>query len=154
MNAFISDPEIQEQIAYVAHQLRGMAVGQIGAYNAFNGDLYVILRARARVEKEDGIRFGTVRGVGVKRLSASEVPAIGTAGTRRIHRAAKKTVARLSNLRAYNDMDAADRLRCAAYSMIAVSVAEKTSTSSVKASENNVRNAGAAVNFGTILQQK
>lgn len=152
MDAFVSNPEVQAQIERVAAILRTMQIGQTIAYTQFSASYYVIMRARAEVEKADGIRFGTVRKVGVKRLAAEEVPAIGIAGIRHMHRAGKKTVKRLTNLKGYNDMTPDDRLRVAAQRMIANAVVERTSRSAIKETEDNVRTAGAAIDFGTVLK--
>jgi len=150
MDHFVSNPEIQQQIDRVAAILRSMSVGQTVTYESLGAKYYVIMRARETVEKEDGIRFGTVHKVGVKRLAADEVPALGIAGLRHMHRVGKKTVKRLTNLKAYNDMTPTDRLRVAAQRMIASAIVEKTARTAVKEAEDNVRTAGAAIDFGSL----
>lgn len=151
MNNFVSNPEIQAQIERAITTLRAMTVGQVAPYELFP-TRYALMRAREIVEKEDGVRFGTVHKIGVKRLAAEDVPAIGVSGIRRLHRVSRKTVKRLSNLRSYNDMTPTDRLRVAAQRMVANAVAEKTARAAVKEAEDSVRTAGAAIDFGTVLK--
>jgi len=56
------------------------------------------------------MRLGTVRSVGVKKLSASEIPGLATAARKKIGRTAKSTIKRVQGL-AYNDMAREDRQR-------------------------------------------
>lgn len=153
MSQFIADPQIQAEVDRVTELLRAMSIGETAAYDDLHTNRYVIDRARASVEKYYGIRFGTVRNVGVKRLAAHEVPDIGIDGVKRVHRAGKKTLARLSNLRAYNDMKPEDRLKIAAHRMIASHVVEKTTRSAIKQNEDSIRNAGSAIDFGNVLEK-
>ena len=162
MTPFASNPQVQAEIEKLCGLLRALSVDTVLTYAdasvAIDRDVqgqarYSLIRARDTVEKEDGIRFATVHNVGIKRLSASEVPAIGQHGIKHINRTAKRVVKRLGNLKSYNDMTGDDRLRVAAMRMVASHVAERTSRAAVKEVESSVKQAGSAIDFGTVLRK-
>ena len=163
MTSFAQNPETQAEIEKLCPLLRNLSVGLVLSYDSASAVIgrdaqaearYSLLQARARVEKEDGIRYATVRGEGIKRLSADEVPAIGVHAIRLIHKQAKKTVKRLSDLRGYNDMKPDERLRIAGQRMVASHIVERTASRAVREVEDSVRQAGSAIDFGTVLDRK
>ena len=163
MIPFAQNPETQAEIEDLCPLLRNLSVGLVLSYVAASSVIgrdvraeahYSLQKARARVEREDGTRYATVRGEGIKRLSADEIPAIGTHAIRLIHNKAKKTVRRLSDLRGYNDMKADERLRIAGQRMVASHIMERTASRAVKEVEESVRQAGSAIDFGTVLDLK
>lgn len=163
MKPFAANPEVQAEIAKLVPLLQALSVNGILAYEnaskAIGRDVrrearYSLLRARQQVEKDDGVRFAVITNVGIKRLSADDVPAIGSYAIKHLHRTAKTAVKRLSDLRAYNDMQPEDRLRIAGMRLVASHVAEKTERKAVKEVEDSVRQAGAAIDFGTVLGRK
>ena len=108
-----TNPELQIEIEKVMTALTELGPDEILTYDELTHLLgyhprekpWVVLRAKQRVEKEQGVRFASVRGVGPKRLSTEALPGIGQFARQRIGRIAKKDANRLIDLRAYNDID-------------------------------------------------
>lgn len=59
---------------------------------------YLLVKAADNAEKQLGCIFESVRGVGVKRLTASEIPDVGLAAIRKIRRGAKRGSKRLTRI--------------------------------------------------------
>lgn len=162
MTFFAQKPEVQAEIDKLIPLLKTLSVDGLLAYETATALIgrdvtaagrYSLQRAREIVEKEDGVRFATVHGVGVKRLAAKDIPALGGYALRHMNRTAKKTVKQLSDLRAYNDMEPGDRLRIVGLRLVASHIVEKTDRKAVKEVEDNVRQAGSAIDFGNVLKR-
>lgn len=108
---FASNPEKQIEVEKIAALLRQAPVGSTVTYQQIDSalgtefDRLALVKARQLVEKEDGIRFGTVRKVGVKKLDATAAIGIGADARQRIRRIAVRQSARLTGLK-YNDITA------------------------------------------------
>lgn len=110
---YATNPELQIELEKVMGALRELGPDEILTYDELTHVLgyhprekpWVLLRAKQRVEKEDGIRFASVRSVGPKRLATEDLPGIGQFARQRIGRIAKKDANRLTDLRGYNDID-------------------------------------------------
>ena len=76
-----------------------------------DGSSAPLLSARRRAEKEDGFVFGTIRGVGVQRLSDTEIVDLGETGAKGIRRAARRTARRVSNVKDFDAMPAEIKAR-------------------------------------------
>lgn len=103
-----SNPEVQAEITALCNLVRALPIGATLAYEAATEAVgrdvqgvarFSLMRAREIVEKQDGIRFGTVSKIGVKRLQTEDIPSIGTQARRRIRRTARRGYARLAGLR-------------------------------------------------------
>lgn len=94
-------PEISADALRLAQYLRGIGIGEIVAYEKVTEIIGRDARSKGRptlvsaekiVQREHQIVFGTVRGVGIKRLSDDEIASLGIDGTRKIHRTARRTI--------------------------------------------------------------
>jgi hypothetical protein len=65
---------------------------------------WLLVKARASAEKSLSCAFETVRGVGIKRLASEDVPSIGYSSLRRIRRASKRGVKRLTQANNSNSL--------------------------------------------------
>jgi hypothetical protein len=65
---------------------------------SWSRNYWLLQKARERAEKNLGCIFETVRGIGVKRLSAQEIPDVGLSSLRKIRRAANRGKKRLSRV--------------------------------------------------------
>lgn len=69
------------------------------------------LYSAMRSLQSDGLSFGTVRGMGVKRLSAEEVPTIGDNAIIRIRRSSRNARKKMQVISRMNDVDNSTRVR-------------------------------------------
>lgn len=135
---FTAAPENEIAISVLAEHLRGLPVGGVLTYpaastaigeNAQGRGRRLLARARSIVEREDGSRFGTVSGIGVKRLETADVIGIGMGYRRHIRRTSKRAFDRLSGLR-LNDLTEDQRKRIdaerAAFGAISLMTTEKS----------------------------
>jgi hypothetical protein len=110
---FPTNPELQIEIEKITEALMDLGPDQILTYDEINRLLgydmkknkpWVLMKAKQRIEKLQGLRLATVRAIGVKKLPASQVPGIGAYARAHIGRVAKRTAHRLQDLK-YNDID-------------------------------------------------
>lgn len=87
LSAILATLPMGETISY--HDLRKVAPG-------FRE--WLLRKARDATEKELGCAFECVRGVGVKRLTSSEVPGVGLSAIRKIRRGANRGKKRLDRV--------------------------------------------------------
>jgi len=105
-------PDFQKSAQTLAliERLREAPIGSVVTYAALSeaigeditetrGHLYSAIKALG----SDGIAFGTVRGQGVKRLTADEIPAIGEAAILHIRRASRRARKRMAVVNTMND---------------------------------------------------
>jgi hypothetical protein len=71
---------------------------------------WLLLSARRRLLYQDGILFGVVQKIGVKRLTDSEIVAAGRDDLSRIHRAALRGGRKLTSVQDYNGLSQPDKL--------------------------------------------
>jgi hypothetical protein len=113
---FTTNPELQIEIEKLSEQLRHLPIGSTASYGALKDGVggsyspWALIRARKAVEDETGLRFATVRSVGIKKLAAADVTGIGSEARARIGRVAKSQSKRLANLK-YNDLSPEDRAK-------------------------------------------
>ncbi len=67
--------------------------------------------ARRRAEKEDGVVFGTVRTVGLKRLTDAEIVGLGETGAKGLRRAARRSFRRVSNVGNFDKLSPAEQAK-------------------------------------------
>lgn len=146
---FTSNPENVAAIEKIADVLRRVSIGSTvgyyelsaaaGADRDVRGDARHLLdAARETVEKEDGSRFESVRGVGVKKLLASELPDLGASHVRRTRRAALRGIKRLTGLAA--NLTEKDRATIVAQRTVLGVAANVATMSAVKAVAADVSN--------------
>lgn len=119
-----TNPEHVKIIDDLAKKLAEVSIGGVIEYAALSGvagrDItgrynYLLQSAREKAEKELGCLFEAVRGVGIKRLAASESPEVGLGILRRIRRGARRGVSRLGRL-STNSLSETENKRVIAYS--------------------------------------
>jgi len=109
---FTTNPQTQVDIEMLANALAALGPDDLLTYDGMTNLVgydvrarpWAMLTARDRVEKETGLRFGTVRGEGYCKLTAADLPGIGMAARAKVRGLAKRAAARLTRLR-YNDVD-------------------------------------------------
>lgn len=115
---FSSNPETEIEIERLAKVLLDLPIRSVATYSqlslAVGYDVqrkpFALMKARKRVETETGLRLGTVKGEGIKKLDAEAVAGIGANARRSIAKKARRQAARLTGL-SYNDIDAGTRQR-------------------------------------------
>jgi len=115
---FATNPENEIEIETLAKALaelgpEGMLsyrqMSDLVGFDIQHNRRYILVRAREKVEEETGLRFETVIGEGVRPLGKEELRGMGMSARRRIGRISKRVVARLTNLKGYNDIDSRDQ---------------------------------------------
>jgi hypothetical protein len=108
---FQTNPERQIEIKKLAAILADVPVRGIATYadlsNAVGYSVqnrpFALMKARTKAEKDSGMRFETVRDIGIKKLDGESVHGIGTAARKHIGRHARRQSKRLTGLK-YNDI--------------------------------------------------
>jgi hypothetical protein len=99
----------------LANRLRALSIGETITYSELDKVLgrpvlkqrYLLLRARARVEREDGALFATVFNVGVRRLPVQAFSTLGYQARSKIRRGARAASKRMAaGLEKANDVPA------------------------------------------------
>lgn len=99
-----------QTLALIEH-LQAASIGSVITYASLskaigedvqNGARHYLYSAM-RALQGDGVAFGTVRNMGVKRLTAEEIPAIGDAALLHIRRASRRARKRMSVVNTMND---------------------------------------------------
>lgn len=140
---FSSRPELQIEIEKLTKPLTEMAVGQTVTYDDLRAAVggpykpWSLIRARAIVEKETGLRLEAVHGVGIKKISAEDVAGIGSSARRKIGRIAKKQSARLTGL-SYNDLSDEVRTKVSIERSLLGAISAASRCSAAKAVEPHV----------------
>jgi hypothetical protein len=136
MPKFQTNPKTQVEIEALMNALLALGPDDLLTYTAMNQLVgypvrqtpWAMLRARDRAEQETGLRFATVRGEGLVRLTADNLPGIGMAARSRIGRIAKRNGQRLTDLRGYNKIDRRLRARLDAERSLLGAIGEVAST--------------------------
>ena len=137
-----SNPEFQTEIQALSQILTEAPIGTTIPYERFNAtigrDVQTVARmslihARKRVEAESGVLFGTVFGIGVKRLPTSEAPSVAKEAKRSIGRKARRTIRRLDNISGNADPSTAQRVAACKSQLGAVALAATLNTDKVVA---------------------
>ena len=112
------DFALSTQTLALIDSLRTASIGGMVSYAAMTetiGDDIVskrhVLATALRHLQSDGVIFGTVRGEGIKRLAAEEIPSIGDAAVVKIGRAARRARRRMSVIGTMNDVPNEVRVR-------------------------------------------
>lgn len=108
---FSTSPETQIEIEALSAILEALPIDGIATYDQLseavgyrvNESPFSLMKARKSLEERCGLRFGTVRMEGVKKLSADAVAGIGADARKAIARKAARQAKRLTGLR-YNDI--------------------------------------------------
>lgn len=109
---FNTSPETQIEIEALSAILEALPINAIASYDQLseavgyrvNETPFALMKARKNLEERTGLRFGTVRGEGVKKLSSDAVAGIGADARKAIARKAARQAKRLTGLR-YNDIE-------------------------------------------------
>jgi hypothetical protein len=118
-----TNPENAAIIDRLTDMLAAVPIGAAMTYSAASATVgrdvagkhrYLLDAAREKAEKQLGCIFECVRTVGVKRLPASESPEVGLASIRRVRKAAKRGVKRLTRLNA-NSLSEPEHRRVISY---------------------------------------
>ena len=99
--------------------LQAASIGAVVTYAALTeavgedvqGPARHYLYSAMKAVQSEGIAFGTVRGQGVKRLTADEIPAIGDAALLHIRRSSKRARKRMRVADGMNDMSNEARVK-------------------------------------------
>ena len=113
-------------------------------------EYYPLKKARKLVEKQTGILFEIVRAVGVKKIQAGELRAVGAGYIRAVRRKAKSGAERIG-LAKYNDLSVAEKntiIAQRAQLMAIAHIADNRRTSRVEAAAAN----GGAPDAGRVLE--
>lgn len=109
-------------------RLRAVPVDSIVSYD----DLSAVIGAKIQTHRHflysamkslipDGVVFGTVRTVGLRRLPAVDIPTIGADAVRRVRRTSRIARGKMSAINRMNDVDNATRIKTTTYvSMLGV----------------------------------
>lgn len=109
--SFTATPEIEADIQALSAALEACPIGETVSYAALSEAIgrdvrncrHVLAAARRQAEENTGHLFQTIRTVGVKRLTAEEIPAVGLGVMRHVRRSARAGMNRLAAVRV-NDM--------------------------------------------------
>lgn len=105
------------------------------------------LYSAMRAVQADGLAFGTVRNMGVKRLTADEIPAIGDAALLHIRRSSRRARQRMGVVSGMNDVSNETRIKVNASASL-LGVIEHFSTG------KTAKKAEAAATHGTVPPMK
>lgn len=119
---FQSKPEIDATVERIKQVLVDLPIGKTAPYSALSDaagfditeNRFALSKARNRAEEESGGLFETVRGYGVRRLPSEHIPDVGLHAVRKVRRAAKRGVKRLSGVRV-NDIPELEKHRLMAH---------------------------------------
>lgn len=146
---FPTDPERQLKIEALVEALDALPVDGVLKYAAASkiadeddaDRTKDLLRAAVkRAELQSSARFGNVRNVGIRRLTAEELPGIGSATRSRIGKAARKGFVRLSDIRS-NDVPQTLRSRLDAERSVLGAIASMSRETTVKKIERGEKTA-------------
>lgn len=109
---FGTSPENEADIQALTEALRALSIGSTLSYASMSATIgrditarrWLLQRACKEAETETGSLYEAVRGEGIRRLAGEETPSVGLAAIRRVRRAAKRGVQRLSKVRS-NDLE-------------------------------------------------
>ena len=137
---FNTNPETAIEVDAVSNMLTQLPMTEILSYASIGEALgydcqrkpFSVFKARKKAEAETGLRFETVRGVGIRKIDSAAVVGIGAAARRRIARHAKYQAIRLTGLK-YNDIAPEIRSRIDAERSLlgAISATARASTENI-----------------------
>lgn len=139
-------PTLSIDTKLIYERLASASVGDLIEYSELNDLVQRDIRngaagcfqsARRRVERLDGIVFGTVRGVGVKRLSDDEIVASGQAVIDKSRRAARRGYRRLGCVE-FDGLSAESKVKHNTYQSLFSALVAVTKPSAVKKVETKV----------------
>lgn len=139
---FNSRPDLQIEVEKLTVPLSILPIGETITYASLRdavGGSYApwsLIKARRIVENDTGLRLESVHGVGLKKLSATDVAAIGGVARQRIGRIAKRQSGRLTGLK-YNDLTADERRKIDVERSLLGAISAVASNSAAKAMEQH-----------------
>src|SRR6266567_3800615 len=114
----LADFSRSAQTVALIEALRTAPIGKVVNYDSLSdiiGENIVrcrhYLRSAIKALYDEGVPFGTVRGLGVKRLTSEEIPDIGDHAVVRIRRGSRLARKRMSVINAMNDVANETRVR-------------------------------------------
>lgn len=127
--------------------LQAAPIGSVVSYakltEAVGDDIQTVARhylySAMRAVQSDGLAFGTVRGEGVKRLTADEIPAIGDAALVHIRRSSKRARKRMRVADGMNDMSNESRIKINATASLLGAIEHFSSSRSVETASDTVK---------------
>lgn len=133
MKPFATDPERQVEIAKLISALQALSAGAVMTYpeiasllghEACDASTYAVQRARQQLEAtDDTLRYSPVRGLGIKRLAAQDLPGIGESAIRGVRLKASRSKARIWPTRLNLKGDERLLVECQAATLSAVETA-------------------------------
>jgi hypothetical protein len=107
--------------------------------------------ARRALLREDSMVFGTVRGVGLRRLSDTDIVRTSAAVTKRIRRAARRGVRVLAAVNDFSALPRDDQMRHSASVSVLAAIAEMTTDKSLRKIESVTKEAVRELPFAQTL---
>ena len=130
---------LYERLKKVTHAEPIITYGELG--NLISQDIQKeaygkLHTARSRLMRYDGIRFGTVRGVGLKLMNDVEVGLSGESEMSGLRRSARRSVKRLSCIQDFDGLDNEIKTKCLASRALIGTIHEFLKPKQVKKLEN------------------
>lgn len=100
---------------------------------------WLLLSARRRALNQDGLVFGTVAKIGIKRLSDTEIVAGSEDDVHRVHRQALRGMRKLTAIKHYDSLPAESKTRHGVNASALAVLAHMTRSTSLKRLETKVR---------------
>ena len=105
--------EMSDYSKFLVLRLRDAEIGETVTYDEMSASIHRNTQheargnldtARRRVMEDDGIVFGAVLNVGIKRLNDEEIVSTGTHDVQKIHRISKRAGRRLDNVKEFDGL--------------------------------------------------
>lgn len=154
-------PELSIEARLLTERLKKAEVGEVIPYSelsevagrtiqgAARSSLYTAMK---RCLNSEGYVFGTVRGVGVKRLSDKEIIGIGDKALPHIRRTAKRAARKMSMVENYEGLEHEDKVRHNAMISALGMMAHVANEKQIKKLEDKVHTAQGALPIGRTLE--
>lgn len=140
-------PELSHDTETLAACLRTVPVGGTVSYETLSGLIrgnvqqgarHLLDSARRIVQREEQAVFGTIRGVGLKRLTDTDKARTGGASLQRINRTSRRGIQILSCVQDFDKLDLNDKVKHNAYLSILAVFYEVSRPKSVRRIEGAV----------------
>lgn len=154
-----TNPENAADIEALTACLTAASIGESISYETLSAAIgrnvhscwWLLTSAREEAEKATGNLFATVRGEGVKRLTADEIPGVGLASMQKIRRTARRTITRLDTVRT-NDLPESDAQKIIAHKSQLGAIALVADGRKSSALAGEVKATGTTIPAGRVLE--
>lgn len=113
---------------------------------------YILISALKHLLANDGLVYGAVRGVGIKRLNDTEIVAAGSETLPRIRRAARRGIKRLTSVQDFNALKPDDQTKHNALVSVLGVMAHAAKPKSLEKIEERVQQAKASLPLKRTLE--